>query len=402
MKSLKLYFCLIYIFIIFINNILLVYAAYGDPYQRITKLQTDCEFHAMKTGTLIGDAFNSFDEDTEWDVRLHHDYITEHLGFAGWMESGTWASNGKTADKNDAKQLMKRNGWSGIGNDVNNSSYWAFNNQWIYMMGDSTLRQVWATFVSSFQGNDFERNAKEWTRENCERQYPHRKKHPPGEYFPEEGWGGKCGNNEVTCHLSGFGSEGKFTFDWKHFPYEDYDEWIFGKDGLWKDATIEHRRPDVLVIQLGLHTCHHAFDNNGGSPNVTMIRRHESDLHLLMQAIGNATAREPYINQLGHKTMVIFMLAGRTGITDHRIDKCSWRFNRVFASIAHLYGYPVLEREELERRFLYKTEYAQVKWTKYAMHLDSPAPQMIGTSLLSLVSCLRRNGSQSLRFNDIF
>ena len=51
------------------------------------------------------------------------------------------------------------------------------------MMGDSTQRQVWATFVSSFQGklvenggnvlsvyyctaNDFERNAKEWTREN--------------------------------------------------------------------------------------------------------------------------------------------------------------------------------------------------------------------------------------------
>jgi hypothetical protein len=28
------------------------------------------------------------------------------------------------------------------------------------------------------------------------------------------GWGGKCGNNEVTCHLTGFGAEGKITFDW--------------------------------------------------------------------------------------------------------------------------------------------------------------------------------------------
>lgn len=28
------------------------------------------------------------------------------------------------------------------------------------------------------------------------------------------GWGGKCGNNEVTCSLSGFGPEGKISFDW--------------------------------------------------------------------------------------------------------------------------------------------------------------------------------------------
>lgn len=59
-------------------------------------------------------------------------------------------------------------------------------NKWLYMMGDSTQRQIWATFVSPFQSkfmltvfnvsiltfvnytkdNDFERNAKEWTREN--------------------------------------------------------------------------------------------------------------------------------------------------------------------------------------------------------------------------------------------
>ena len=38
--------------------------------------------------------------------------------------------------------------------------------------------------------------------------------------FPEEGWRGPCGLNEVTCHVSGYGSEGLLTFDWKHFPYE--------------------------------------------------------------------------------------------------------------------------------------------------------------------------------------
>ena len=55
------------------------------------------------------------------------------------------------------------------------------------MMGDSTQRQVWSTYVSPFQDNNFERNAKEWTRENCDRQAPHRKVHPSGGYFPEEG-----------------------------------------------------------------------------------------------------------------------------------------------------------------------------------------------------------------------
>jgi frataxin-like iron-binding protein CyaY len=34
------------------------------------------------------------------------------------------------------------------------------------MMGDSTTRQVWSSIVSGFGGNNFERNAKEWTREN--------------------------------------------------------------------------------------------------------------------------------------------------------------------------------------------------------------------------------------------
>jgi hypothetical protein len=34
------------------------------------------------------------------------------------------------------------------------------------MMGDSTMRQVWATMLSPLTSNEFERNAKEWTREN--------------------------------------------------------------------------------------------------------------------------------------------------------------------------------------------------------------------------------------------
>ena len=66
--------------------------------------------------------------------------------------------------------------------------------------------------------------------------------------YPEEGWTGKCGNNEVTCDLPGFGVDGKLTFDWKHFSYEDYDEWLFGEDGKWGNDT-SVRAPDILIFE---------------------------------------------------------------------------------------------------------------------------------------------------------
>jgi len=201
-------------------------SAYASSvYTLLTQQQTECELEALTAGTLLADRYNSHDEGTEWDVRIHNDYLTEHLGFAGWIQMGTYKSGGKTAHGDDAKKLHRRGGWAGQ-KHYNTSAYWALENQWLYMMGDSTQRQIWATFVSPFQNNDFEGAAKEWTRENCARQFPHRRKHPAPGVFPEEGWSGRCGNNEVTCDLPGFGNEGKITFDWKHFSYEDYDEVI--------------------------------------------------------------------------------------------------------------------------------------------------------------------------------
>jgi hypothetical protein len=36
----------------------------------------------------------------------------------------------------------------------------------------------------------------------------------------------------------------------KHFPYEDYDEWLFGDTGKW--ASSVDRVPDILGIQVGV------------------------------------------------------------------------------------------------------------------------------------------------------
>jgi len=259
------------------------------------------------------------------------------------------------------------------------------------MMGDSTVRQIWATFVSPFQNNDFERNAKEWTRsnsDNCKRQFPHRREHPSGGNFPEEGWNGKCGNNEVTCSLSGFGPEGKITFDWKHFPWEDYDEWLFGTSGRWSNDTAE-RRPDILTFEVGLHTCFHAHLGDGKPLNQTLIEKHEKDLPKLMTGIREAIERP---NARGTKTQVILVTGGRIGNPDHALDQCSWRFNRVAAREAHAQGFSVFEREEIERRLLFKSEhYVAHRTMKPQLHLENPAPQIIATALLGLISCLRKN-----------
>ena len=374
----------------------------GDAYTLISRAQTECEVEALTTGTRLADVYNSLDEQTEWDVRIHNDYLTEHMGFAGWIQQGTWGSKGVTPLKQSAAALYKRGGWAGARDpkdlQASHSSYWPLENQWLYMMGDSTQRQIWGSINSPLEGHDFERNAKEWTRENCAKQYPRRKKHPEGNH-PDEGWSGKCGNNEVTCHMSGFGARGKVTFDWKHFPYEDYDEWIFGPQGLWGSGASTNngtdRRPDILNIQVGLHTCFHAFNPGTGAVNHTFVQWHTRDLPRLMRAVRTAVdlPRTPHADAGLNRTLVIFSTSGRIGNPSPDLDRCSWTFNRALALEAHRHGFAVFEREEIERRLLFKSEHNAVQsYIKTGLHLASPSPQIIATSLAAMIGCLRRSG----------
>jgi hypothetical protein len=64
----------------------------GSAYTLIGRLETECELEALTVGSMLADRYNSLDEATEWDVRIHNDFLTEHLGFAGWIQQGTWGS----------------------------------------------------------------------------------------------------------------------------------------------------------------------------------------------------------------------------------------------------------------------------------------------------------------------
>jgi len=124
----------------------------------------------------MADVFNAPVGDQDWNERVHQDYITERLGFAPFMAHGVHNAGGQTLTKSNAAELHAKGGWGG--RNISDSPYHILNHKWIYMFGDSTTRQIWASFAAPFQGNNFERNAKEWTRQYCNRQDARKVKHP--------------------------------------------------------------------------------------------------------------------------------------------------------------------------------------------------------------------------------
>ena len=109
-----------------------------------------CEKWALKVGSTIADEFNALiEEDMDSDARMNQDFVAFNLGFAPWMSKGT-ESSGRTIENSVAKDLQTKGGW--IGKALRESPYNVLRGKWIYFYGDSTLRQIWATFAAPFQG----------------------------------------------------------------------------------------------------------------------------------------------------------------------------------------------------------------------------------------------------------
>lgn len=73
----------------------------------LTPIQQECELESINIGTRLADRYNSFDEETEWDTRIHHDYLTKYLGFAGWIQIGLWKNTKLTALRKDAVAIHR-------------------------------------------------------------------------------------------------------------------------------------------------------------------------------------------------------------------------------------------------------------------------------------------------------
>ena len=60
--------------------LLVLVLVFHSSYSLISQIQSECELEALNIGSRLADSYTSYDEATEWDVRIHHDYLVEHLG----------------------------------------------------------------------------------------------------------------------------------------------------------------------------------------------------------------------------------------------------------------------------------------------------------------------------------
>jgi hypothetical protein len=142
---------------------------------------------------------------------------------------------------------------------------------------------------------------------------------------------------------------------------------------------------------MGLHTCVHVYEVQPA--NLTMLDNQIKDLKILMGRIRHAI--DSHHERTGQpKTIVIIVNAGRPRYEPGQ-SQCSWKFSRAAAAEAHKHGFAVLEREEMERRLVYRSEYSDYPSMKLVMHLDMPAQSIIATALVGLVSCLMKNQTVS-------
>ncbi|RYY87388.1 hypothetical protein EON63_04060 [archaeon] len=186
----------------------------------------------------------------------------------------------------------------------------------------------------------------------------------------------------------------------KSRPFEDYDEYFWSNQGPWIAGFPGEgvRRPDLLTVQFGMHSCWHASPHGAKSANYHLTHFNQSmfDLHVkniwkLMAAMRSALDHDPPIAGASRNhTTIIFLTSGSIGMEEvgDETDKCILKMNRVTAEAARAYGFAVLDRGEIERRLVFKSFLSNHKHIPIETHLAQPAQNIVATSLLHLYDCL--------------
>ncbi|CAK0784612.1 hypothetical protein CVIRNUC_007816 [Coccomyxa viridis] len=127
-----------------------------------------------------------------------------------------------------------------------------FSNQWVYFLGDVTVRQMYGEFAATMHRSQLGQDVGEplhHSQHSCSSQ-PERRlgyQPPPDDATP-------CNLNEKTCtkHFArtSMGSNVTVTYDWKHFMYEDHDRALF-------DSWQQKGGPHYVVVSPGGHDCYH-------------------------------------------------------------------------------------------------------------------------------------------------
>lgn len=208
------------------------------------------------------------------------------------------------------------------------------------------------------------------------------------------------GDNSI-CRSIGYHSardgEGEIIFERQDYLLERLEaEWLYNHSTLGIGSAIHKQRPDILVLQLGRLSCFDAHNSSDPTEKQKLQpKTSENMIHTFMTAVKDVVTANRAKNDLN--TTVILSLAGRNHLDNHDSNVCTWHMNRIFSFGAHYQGFPVLEREELEFRLLFKSEHSPHPFIKPKSLMNTPpAPQIIATSLLTIYSCMKANITFSL------
>lgn len=122
-----------------------------------------CEAEAMRVATRLVDIFNSYTSNSDWKDSYHCNYLTSHIAFDRDLLVGRLA--GRTSEGQFAVDLRRAGGWMND-TDILKSSYWSLKDQWVYLNGDSTSRQLFEVLFKSYTDMDDRLVFKEWTESN--------------------------------------------------------------------------------------------------------------------------------------------------------------------------------------------------------------------------------------------
>lgn len=172
-----------------------------------------------------------------------------------------------------------------------------------------------------------------------------------------------------VCSVHGFGTSGKLSYERRDLLAEDFSS---SKQFLSSHPLLSGtgRRPDVLVLQMGYQTCTIShYKEYAKAENWSQLLEKNADellksLQKLLQQMRDKGEAAPKVivsipgRLFSNETLLgsKYSRADFDGDLDN-IDYCIWRLGGVLTYIAHLHGFPVLAREEIEHRLLLKTEH---------------------------------------------
>lgn len=156
-------------------------------------------------------------------------------------------------------------------------------------------------------------------------------------------------------------------------------------------------KPDILVGQFGFAACNEPYNNTKHTE--AMISKAERNIPPLLNSFVISTSQYSNVSTYSGKTNSrnIVSLASRSIFSDHRSEVCTWKLNRMLAYEAHAHNVVVLEREEIEHRLLFRSEQTENPLVRSSYLLETPAPQIVTASLLSILTCIENNSTFVLK-----